>query len=101
MDQAVDSVRTRRDSAGTVTTGIFLSSPGGLPMPVNLRLDFANGTTERVRLPVEAWYQGSRFVYVRQYPSELIKAAIDPEKNVPDVRRENNTWSKAAGQEVP
>ena len=100
VDQAVDSVRTRRDSAGTATTGIFLSSPGGLPMPVNLRLDFADGTAERVRLPVEAWYEGSRFRYVRQYPSELIRVEIDPEKNFPDVRRGNNAWSKSAGQDA-
>src|SRR5216117_2386154 len=33
VDQAVDSVRTRRDSTGMLA-GIFLSSPGGLPMPV-------------------------------------------------------------------
>jgi len=96
----VDSVRTRRDSAGTATTGIFLSSPGGLPMPVNLRLDFANGTTESVRLPVEAWYEGSRFLYVRQYPSELIKVEIDPEKGFPDVRRANNSWSKQQTTDV-
>jgi hypothetical protein len=100
VDQAVDSVRTRRDSAGTATTAIFLSSPGGLPMPVNLRLDFANGTAERVRLPVEAWYEGSRFLYVRPYPSELIKVEIDPEKGFPDVRRANNSWSKQPTTDV-
>jgi len=71
VDQAVDSVRTRRDSAGVTRTGIFLSSPGGLPMPVDLRLGFADGTTENVRLPVEAWYGGSRFLYVRQFRSDL------------------------------
>src|SRR5216684_982421 len=37
IDQAVDSVRTRNDSSGT-TALVYLASPGGLPMPVDLRL---------------------------------------------------------------
>lgn len=99
VDLAVDSVRTRRDSAGTVT-GIYLSSPGGLPMPVNLRLSFADGTTERVRLPVEAWYEGLRFLYVRRFASDLVNVDIDPERNFPDVRRGNNSWSKSAAPDA-
>jgi hypothetical protein len=95
VDQAVDSVRTQRDSAGT-TTAIFLSSPGGLPMPVDMRLTFADGTSEHVRLPVEAWYEGNHFVFVRRFPKELVKVELDPDRNFPDVRRQNNVWSKEA-----
>ncbi|HXM37586.1 MAG TPA: M1 family metallopeptidase [Gemmatimonadales bacterium] len=100
VDQAVDSVRTRRDSSGTTLTGIYLSSPGGLPMPVDMRLTFADGTTERVRLPVEAWYVGNHFLYVRQLPKDLVKVEIDPDKNFPDVRRQNNTWTKSQAAEA-
>ncbi|MGH7607993.1 MAG: M1 family metallopeptidase [Gemmatimonadales bacterium] len=99
VDQAVDSVVTRRDSLGTLT-GIFLASPGGLPMPVDLRLGFANGTTETVRLPVEAWFEGSRFLYVRRFASELVTVEIDPEKAFPDVRRGNNRWSKGTARDA-
>src|SRR6266508_6026406 len=91
VDQAVDSVRTRRDSTGTLT-GIFLSSPGGLPMPVDLRLTFADASTQNVRLPVEIWYYGNRFLFVRQFPGELTKVEIDAGKNFPDIRRGNNVW---------
>ncbi|MGH7531522.1 MAG: M1 family metallopeptidase [Gemmatimonadales bacterium] len=93
VDQAVDSVLTVRDSAGTVT-GIFLSSPGQLPMPVALRLTFADATTEQVRLPVETWYGGARFLYVRRFPTQLVGVEIDPDQAFPDVRRGNNTWGK-------
>jgi hypothetical protein len=95
VDQAVDSVRTFKDSSGTTYTAIYLSSPGGLPMPVDLRLTFADGSVESTRLPVEAWYEGNHFVYVRQFPKELVKVEIDPDKNFPDVRRQNNVWTKA------
>jgi len=89
VDLAVDSVRTRADSGGT-TAWVFLSSPGSLPMPVDLRLSFAGGRTEDVRLPVEIWFQGNRYVYVRPVPADVVKVEIDPRQNFPDVRRENN-----------
>jgi hypothetical protein len=94
VDQSVDSVRTRRDSTGTTYTTISLSSPGGLPMPVDLRLTFADATTDNARLPVEAWFEGDHFTYVRAFARELVKVEIDPDKNFPDVRRQNNAWTK-------
>jgi len=93
VDQAVDSVRMRTDSSGT-TAAVFLSSLGALPMPVDLRLGYANGAVDDVRLPVEIWFQGNRFVYERKVPAEVVKVEIDPGQNFPDVRRGNNSWAK-------
>src|SRR5881628_1199554 len=93
VDLAVDSVRTRADSTGT-TASVFLSSPGGLPMPVDLRLTFANGTTENKRLPVEIWFLGNHAIYDRKVTADLVKVEIDPEQDFPDVRRGNNVWVK-------
>ena len=93
IDQAVDSVRTRSDSGGT-TALVYLASPGGLPMPVDLRLTLASGAVETVRLPVEIWYRGNRYAYARRLAADLVKVEIDPAMNLPDVRRENNVWEK-------
>src|SRR5256885_16188243 len=65
VDQAVDSVRMRTDSTGT-TAAVFLSSLGALPMPVDLRIGYANGAADDVRLPVEVWFQGSHYGYERK-----------------------------------
>ena len=97
VDLAVDSVRARTDSTGTSAL-LYLSSLGGLPMPVDLRLTYANGATESVRLPVEIWYLGNRFVYQRKVPADVVKVEIDPAQNFPDVRRGNNTWQRAGTQ---
>ena len=94
VDQAVDSVTTLRDSSGTPYAAIFLSSPGGLPMPVDLRLTFPDGSTEAVRLPVEVWLLRNRYVYLRPARAELVKVEIDPDSQFPDVMRENNGWQK-------
>src|SRR2546426_190311 len=93
IDQAVDSVRTRNDSSGT-TALVYLASPGGLPMPVDLRLTLANGAVETVRLPVEIWYRSNRYAYARRVAADPVKVEIDPGMNLPDVRRENNVWVK-------
>jgi hypothetical protein len=63
-------------------------------MPLDLRLTYANDSTVRVRLPVEVWFQGNRYVYLRPAPAELVKVEIDPDLALPDVRRENNVWTK-------
>jgi len=93
VDLAVDSARSRTDSTGT-TALVYISSPGGLPMPVDLRLTYANGVTEAVRLPVEIWFQGSHYTFRRLVPAEVVKVEIDPGQNFPDVRRGNNVWTK-------
>jgi hypothetical protein len=93
VDQAVDSVRTRTDSTGTSAL-VYLSSPGALPMPVDLRLTYAGGATENVRLPVEIWYLGSRYLYQRKVTADVVKVEIDPAQNFPDVQRANNVWVK-------
>lgn len=94
VDLAVDSVVFAPDTTGRRMTRIHLASRGGLPMPVAFRLTFADGTTEAVRLPVEIWYRGNRYVYAREFRGEVIKVEIDPEQVLPDVRRENNVWSR-------
>jgi hypothetical protein len=63
-------------------------------MPVDLKLTFANDSSTRVRLPIEIWFQGNRYVYVRPAPVDLIKVEIDPDLDLPDVRRDNNGWKK-------
>ena len=94
VDQAVDSVTALRDSAGAAYAAVFLSSPGALPMPVDLRLSFADGAKAWVRLPVEIWLLRNRYVYIRPAPTAVVQVEIDPQQSFPDVRRDNNVWAK-------
>ena len=63
-------------------------------MPVEMRLSFADGPSDWVRLPVEIWFQRNRYVYIRPARSGLVKVEIDPQSHFPDVRRDNNLWAK-------
>src|SRR3989442_1160090 len=91
---AMDSVRTRQDSSGPITR-IFLASPGGLPMPVDMRITLANGSAETVRLPVEIWLLGNHYLYERKFAADVVKVEIDPGQNFPDVRRGYKAWTKS------
>jgi hypothetical protein len=62
-------------------------------MPAELRLAFADGTTETVRLPVEMWNLGSRFAYRVPSTKVVRRAEIDPRHVLPDQNRANDVWS--------
>jgi len=61
-------------------------------MPVVYELLFENGTKERRTLPVEVWYKQNEWkMELKQLP--LLKAiTIDPDRFLPDVNLQNNTW---------
>jgi len=106
VDLAVDSLQSRPDtSAGAARASyasrIFLSSPGTLPMPVDLRLTYADGSSDRLRLPVEVWYLGNRYVLLRQLPKRLVRVEVDPDQVFPDVIRENNVWPRGSVRAAP
>jgi hypothetical protein len=93
LDQAVDSL-VLADSAG-VESRIYLRNAGGIPMPVDLALLLDDGTTKRVRLPVEIWFGGNRHVAVIPGPRKVNSVILDPDGLYPDVTRADNRWPRA------
>jgi hypothetical protein len=94
VDEAVDSVTTASDSSGTRSARIWLSSPGQLPMPVDLTLTWGDGTKQMTRLPVEVWYLGNHYMYELPATRDLVRVEVDASHNFPDVRRANNVWTR-------
>ncbi len=85
LDQAVDSIRP---SKGGET--IFLANRGTMTLPLEMDITFVDGSTERVRLPVEMWNQGPRFAYRLRGNKSPRRVVIDPRRVLPDVNRANN-----------
>jgi hypothetical protein len=90
LDQAVDSVAVA-DSAGLVTSRVYLRNAGELVMPVDLELSAADGTKERMPLPVEIWFGGPSYL-LELHGRRVASVSIDPDNAFPDVRRDNNAW---------
>lgn len=64
---------------------------GGLVMPVILKLDFADGSTETVRIPAEIWRHDARQVTWQHVTTKTVaRAEIDPLWETADADRANN-----------
>jgi aminopeptidase N len=80
---------------------------GGLVMPVILKMDFTDGSSETVRIPAEVWRHNQKNV-TWQYVTRrtLARAEIDPLWETADADRSNNIFAgriepKTLGIETP
>ena len=89
LDQAVDSVGMA-DSVPKV----FLSNRGTMTLPLEMDLTYSDGTTERVKLPVEMWNLGTAFAYRVRGGRQVTGVVVDPRGVLPDVDRKNNVLRK-------
>jgi hypothetical protein len=97
LDQSVESVR--QDSAGV--TQVTLVNLGDAVMPVELELGFEDATTELVKLPVEIWYGGNRYMYQVPAGKNVVSARVNPDSTLPDAVTTNDAWKRPAATATP
>jgi hypothetical protein len=83
LDQAIDSVSGGR---------IHLSNRGTMTLPLEMEVTYEDGSSERIRLPVEMWNLGPRFGYRLRSEKPVRQVIVDPRQALPDVDRSNNKW---------
>jgi hypothetical protein len=89
LDQAIDSVTRAGDSVA-----ITIADRGLAPMPVLLAVTRADGSVQRLELPVEVWLGGQRRTTVRvAREPRIVRVEIDPDGAFPDLDRQNQTWA--------
>jgi aminopeptidase N len=81
LDQAVDSIAGGK---------VYLSNRGTMTLPLEMEIGYTDGTTERIKLPVEMWNQGPRFAYRLRSGKAAKQVRVDPRHVLPDVDRTNN-----------
>lgn len=87
LDQAVTSVRAAGDS-----TEIVLEDRGLAPMPSRLAISRADGTVQRLEVPVDVWLAGARRHVVRVASQPAVtRVQLDPEGLFPDIDRTNDS----------
>ncbi len=95
LDQSVESVKQVEGS-----TQVTVANLGDAVMPVELELGFDDGTTELVKLPVEIWYGGERYVYENRSGKPMISARVNPDGTFPDAISTNDAWERPAPAQV-
>ncbi|MDQ3950099.1 MAG: M1 family metallopeptidase, partial [Gemmatimonadota bacterium] len=92
LDHRLASVRTTANGAE-----IEVEDRGAAFMPARLAVTRADGSNERVDVPVEVWLGGARRHTVRvRGASAVTRVEIDPERRFAYVSREGHRWE--AGQ---
>lgn len=88
LDQSIAGVRKIENDAIVV-----LDNLGQMVMPVRMRVEYKDGTTDTINLPVEVWHQTKRWrVPIGTNGRSIKSIELDPDKILPDMDRANNTW---------
>ncbi len=74
---------------------VNLKNKGGLVMPVIFKLEYADGTSEIVRIPAEIWrynnFEVSKMLVSKKEAKNII---LDPNLETADADLTNNSWKK-------
>lgn len=74
--------------------GVTLKNEGGLLLPMTLRLQFANGTHEDRKIPVEVWRQNAVVATVPIFAARpVLSFQLDPANRLPDSDLSNNSFA--------
>ena len=72
---------------------VTFASKQKLVMPATLRIDYADGSHEDVRVPVEAWRQSATPKLALHTSRKIARLTLDPEHKLPDADRANNSYA--------
>jgi hypothetical protein len=89
MDHAVANVAT-----GDTTT-VTVEQRGELMMPMTVEMTYDDDSTERRRIPTEAFFTKDTHT-ITLTDRRLTAVRLDPEQLLPDTKPDNNTWTAAA-----
>lgn len=94
IDQSVKAVNyiDEKPANGAQVT---IENKEKLPMPVTILIKEANGKEHKLKLPVEIWQRGAEWTFTVPTTSEIKEVILDPDNQLPDWDRKNNSWKKA------
>ena len=74
---------------------IVFEKPGGIPMPIIVEYEYADGTKEKVMYPAQIWRKSDTEVSkALATDKELVKVTVDPDQETADIDTDNNSWPK-------
>jgi hypothetical protein len=91
---------TMRQTGGQQLAVVSLTKHTSIPFPVAMRLRLADGSTQDVTLPVEAWTQGDHHEAVLPVRTAVTGARLWPDGTVPDFNAANDVWGTAPPADV-
>jgi hypothetical protein len=77
------------------TTGkpvVVITNKGGKPLPIDLKLEYADGTVTTIHKSIEVWEKGNKEVII-SLPNKKIKKITLGGVHTPDSYMNNNVWT--------
>ncbi len=108
-DQVLASVTSQpareligNDSQGQFYHRIEIQNKGGLVMPVELEVVYADGSRERIDLPADVW-RYNELTFTKGFFSDkaLETVVLDPDEAYADIDRSDNVWQACEGSGCP
>lgn len=74
---------------------ITFSNKGGLVMPIILKWEYADGTSEIQRIPAQVWRKNeAKLTKAFLKDKEVTSVTLDPFRETADIDESNNVWGK-------
>lgn len=91
LDQGITSVvyNENKPANGSAVT---IQNVEKMVMPVSVLIKESNGKQHRLDLPVEVWQRGPIWTFNLPTTSRIEEVILDPDKKLPDVNRQNNSF---------
>ncbi|MEP6673931.1 MAG: M1 family metallopeptidase [Ferruginibacter sp.] len=71
---------------------LIIENKGDKPLPVDLTITFADGSTEKIHRSVSVWEKSNRTISLNIASGKAIKKIILGSTYVPDVNKKDNVW---------
>ena len=99
IDQAINSVKY---VDGDYKKGVIIKveNLGQLPMPTTVQINFKDGTSQEVKLPIEVWKRNTEWTFKVPSNKEVATVKLDPKGALPDIDLKNNTFDFADAKSV-
>ena len=99
IDQAINSVKY---VDGDYKKGVIIKveNLGQLPMPTTVQINFKDGTSQEVKLPIEVWKRNTEWTFKVSSNKEVATVKLDPKGALPDIDLKNNTFNMADARAV-
>jgi len=93
LDVAVKEVKYNDEKPGSGAS-VSIENMNQMVMPIPVLIKEANGKEHRFTLPVEVWQRGANWTFNVPTTSRITEVVLDPEKQLPDMNRGNNSGNK-------
>jgi len=92
LDQGVVGV-VYNENVPEKGAAITIENLDQMAMPVTVLVKEANGKQHRINLPIEVWQRGPLWTFNINSTSRITDVVLDPDNQLPDVNRKNNSLS--------